>query len=73
MGWINLEGSGIRNAGGIRGLKSLRTGHSSLDALILITSHKPGNLHNPWDDKIDSSDSILCSIGEMLNNILIKA
>ena len=71
MGWINLEGSGIRNAGGIRGLKSLRTGHSSLDALILVTSHKPGNT-NPWDDKIDSSDSTMF-YWEMLNNILIKA
>ena len=64
MGWINLEGSGIRNAGGIRGLKSLRTGYSSLDALILVTSHKPGNLHNPWDDKIDSSDSTMFYWGD---------
>ena len=26
MGWINLPGSGIKNAGGIRGLRSLRSG-----------------------------------------------
>ena len=64
MGWINLEGSGIRNAGGIRGLKTLRTGHSGLDALILVTSHKPGNLHNPWDDKIDSNDSNISYWGD---------
>lgn len=64
MGWINLEGSGIRNAGGIRGLKSLRTGHSGLDALILVTSHKSGNLHNPWDDKIDSRDSSMFYWGD---------
>ena len=64
MGWINLEGSGIRNAGGIRGLKSLRTGHSGLDALILVTSHKSGNLHNPWDDKIDSRDSTMFYWGD---------
>ena len=54
MRWINIEGSGIRNAGGIRGLRSLRGGNTGLDCLILITSRKPGNLHNPWVDQINT-------------------
>ena len=68
MGWINLEGSGIRNAGGIRGLKSLRTGSHGLDALILVTSHKSSNLHNPWNDKVNQDDSELFYWGDAKNH-----
>jgi Restriction endonuclease AspBHI N-terminal/Restriction endonuclease len=54
MGWVNIEGSGIRNMGGIRPLR-----FTSLDAptkayIILVTHERSrGTAANPWDDLID--------------------
>jgi len=61
---INIEGSGIRNAGGIRNLRSLRSGYSGLDGLILVTNHTSGNLHNLWKDKIIQSEKKLVYWGD---------
>ena len=64
MRWINVPGSGIKNAGGIRGLRTLRAGASGIDGLILVTSSEPGNLHNPWQDDVPGKSGDLVYWGD---------
>jgi Restriction endonuclease AspBHI N-terminal/Restriction endonuclease len=54
LAWINLDGRGIRNMGGVRtlGFASLRLPVHA--AIILVTNEgSTGSTSNPWDDLVD--------------------
>lgn len=53
LAWINLPKSGLKNTGGVRGLRSLSSERKSIDGIVLTSSHHPGGNHNPWDDIVD--------------------
>lgn len=53
LGWINLPKSGLKNTGGIRGLRTLSKSRKGVDGIVLTSSHHPGDSHNPWDDIVD--------------------
>jgi len=52
--WVNQEGSGIRNMGGIRPLKYIQR-WSDVPAWIILVTHEGnrGTHANPWDDLVD--------------------
>jgi len=56
MRWVNLPKSGIPNSGGIRPVSHLaKPSFTKLPGvIILVTSHPTTDLHNPWDDLVDS-------------------
>ena len=51
--WINLPGSGMKNMGGVRWLKSKSKHRKNSDGIVLISSHLKTDSHNPWDDVVD--------------------
>src|SRR5205809_924995 len=54
LGWINLPGSGMRNMGGIRGLKFISLDLPVPAAIVLVTDERSsGSASNPWDDLVD--------------------
>ena len=56
LGWINLPGSGMRNMGGIRGLKFVNLDAPVLAAIVLVTDERSaGSASNPWDDLVEHS------------------
>jgi hypothetical protein len=51
--WVNLEGSGIRNMGGIRPLRFLDLPRVAPAYVMLFTDlRSQGSDHNPWDDSV---------------------
>lgn len=62
--WINIDGSGITNAGGIRSLRSLRSGTTSIDVLILFSSEEPAEFQKPWIDKFEKNTNKLIYWGD---------
>jgi hypothetical protein len=56
MRWINLPGSGMANAPGIRPLRYLsRRPFTNLPAFLVLVTKKSstGGSYNPWDDDVD--------------------
>ena len=51
--WINLPGSGMKNMGGIRWLKTKSKQRKNSDGIVLVSSHLNTESHNPWDDIVD--------------------
>ena len=56
--WINLEGSGLKNQGGIRWLRSLRGDQKKYDGIFLFTDEKKSGT-NPWNDEIDFDRGVI--------------
>src|SRR3712207_815259 len=57
MRWINLPGSGMANAPGIRPLRYLsKPPYTKLPSILVLVTKKSttGGSYNPWDDRIDS-------------------
>jgi hypothetical protein len=54
LAWINLDGRGMRNSGGIRPLGFHHLKVPSHAAIVLVThEHSRGSAANPWEDLID--------------------
>lgn len=56
MRWINLPGSGMANAPGIRPLRYLsKPPYTKLPSILVLVTKKSttGGSYNPWDDRID--------------------
>lgn len=51
--WMNLPGSGMKNMGGVRWLKTKSKSRKGSDGIVLISSHLNTESHNPWDDIVD--------------------
>ena len=51
--WINIPGSGMKNMGGIRWLKTKSKKRQNSDGIVLVSSHLNTDSHNPWDDIVD--------------------
>ena len=51
--WINIPGSGMKNMGGIRWLKTKSKERKNSDGIVLVSSHLNVDSHNPWDDIVD--------------------
>lgn len=52
--WINIQGSGIRNMGGIRPLQFTRLQVPVKAYIVLMTDERSqGTASNPWDDLVD--------------------
>ncbi len=51
--WINLPGSGMKNMGGVRWLKTKSKSRQGSDGIVLVSSHLNTESHNPWDDIVD--------------------
>ena len=55
--WINIPGSGMRNADGIRALNYVDRKSNSLPAYIILVSHEVKRHGNPWEDVVDYTTS----------------
>ena len=55
MRWLNIEGSGMPNSGGIRPLRFVSSPPpvSLHGVIVLMTNQKHSNPHNPWNDNVD--------------------
>ena len=64
--WINLEGSGIGNSGGIRTLRytSELVSHGLPAYLVLVTTGAPTVCTNPWEDIVDFSSAEISYWGD---------
>ena len=52
--WINLDGSGIRNMGGIRPLRYVLLEAKAPAYIVLVTDERStGSSANPWEDLVD--------------------
>ena len=52
--WLNADGRGIRNMGGIRPIKFRRIDAAIPAAIVLVTHHASrGSSANPWEDLVD--------------------
>jgi len=51
--WINLPGSGMKNMGGVRWLKTKSKSRQGSDGIVLVSSQLNTDSHNPWDDIVD--------------------
>ncbi len=68
--WINIEGSGMLNSPGVRGLGfTEKKAESHLPAyLILVTHEKSSGTHNPWEDIVDLSAAEILYWGDAKNH-----
>ncbi|WPB74892.1 DUF3883 domain-containing protein [Archangium violaceum] len=67
MRWINLPGSGMANAPGIRPLRYLsRRPFTDLPAFLILVTKKSstGGSYNPWDDDFDPKQKTLTYWGD---------
>mgnify|MGYP000557277193 CR=1 FL=1 len=64
--WINIDGSGMLNAPGIRPLNfASELSQSGLPAYVILVTDEKGTTHaNPWDDNIDLSNSQILYWGD---------
>ncbi len=53
MRWLNIDGSGIGNMGGIRILRTISDSRNGPDGIVIISSDLSTESHNPWDDVVD--------------------
>lgn len=52
--WLNVDGSGIRNMGGIRPLRYVSMSAPAHAYIVLVTDDRSrGSASNPWDDLVD--------------------
>jgi len=51
--WINIPGSGMRNADGIRALNYVEKKSDFIPAYIILVSHELKRQGNPWEDVVD--------------------
>lgn len=51
--WINIPGSGMRNADGIRALNFVIKKSDFVPAYMILVSHEVKRLGNPWEDIVD--------------------
>lgn len=62
--WINLEGSGMRNADGIRALNFISKKSDHLPAYIILISHEVRRMGNPWEDIVDFDTATIMYWGD---------
>ena len=62
--WINIEGSGMRNADGIRALNYVSKKSDHLAAYIILISHEVKRTGNPWEDIIDQNSATILYWGD---------
>ncbi len=67
MGWINVDGSGMANAPGIRALQySVPKPFTELPAFLVLVTKKSvhGGSYNPWDDLVDPKQGTVIYWGD---------
>ncbi|MFD2568680.1 restriction endonuclease [Pseudotenacibaculum haliotis] len=57
--WINIDGSGMRNADGIRALNYVDKKSDFLPAYMILVSHDIKRIGNPWEDIVDFNTSLI--------------
>jgi len=65
LSWVNLPGSGLTNAGGIRALKSPNPSREEqIDGVFLLTHSGKTNTPKPWDDIVDQHNGVIYYWGD---------
>ena len=65
LSWVNLPGSGLTNAGGIRALKSPNPSRKEqIDGVFLFTHSGKTNTPKPWDDIVDQHNGVIYYWGD---------
>jgi len=64
LSWINIEGSGMRNADGIRALNYVSKKSDHLPAYIILISHEVKRIGNPWEDIVDHNTATIMYWGD---------
>lgn len=62
--WINIDGSGMRNADGIRALNFISKKSDHNPAYIILISHDIKRTGNPWEDKVDFNTATILYWGD---------
>ncbi|MBK8503432.1 MAG: restriction endonuclease [Saprospiraceae bacterium] len=57
--WINIPGSGMRNADGIRALNFTSKKSDFIPAYVILVSHEVKRHGNPWEDIVDFNSALI--------------
>lgn len=57
--WVNIPGSGMGNAGGIRALNFVNKKSNFVPAYIILVSNQNTKYGNPWEDIVDLNSSTI--------------